>query len=160
MTAQYNVAGAAAISLGLYGGSLTAFGYAIDGVTITENRIHHEIPVDFEGGEGSAPGEQQILNEIHTIRMEMSFFDPTVAAAIRGWGGTAGVVPVAGTLLNSNTLYSRVLINAPNDVRNYALCHFKEPVEQNRGTKYSKLVIVATAYRNQSTRVLWNTTTS
>jgi hypothetical protein len=51
-------------------------------------------------------------------------------------------------------------VGSTNDITNFPYCTLEDPIELNKGTKFSTLMIEFTAYRNPAstgTRTLWNT---
>ena len=162
MTAAIQVAGAATIKVDT--GSVNALeilGWTADGAHIDFEGFFLDVPTDENGGESGPPADIQYLGETARIRLELTKWDTTVEDKItsRVRGTSAGVVATPGTLLIGGGLTTRLLILTTARPINFPVCVFREPIEINKGTKYSRLVISATAYKNGS-GVLHNATTS
>jgi len=166
MAAIINVAGATPVSVGTgSGGTLEPLGYTRDGCSLTFESFVYEVHSDDYGGESGPPIDIQYMGETVRIRLELTKYDEAVADKIRCRlrGGTAGTVGATGSLmLSSNGVTSlayRICLISTTRPLNFPICVFKEPIEINKGTKFSTLVLDGTAYRNSS-GLLWDTTTA
>jgi hypothetical protein len=144
------------VGTGAQGGAET-LGYTRDGVTLIDEVLTLDVPGDAYGGPDGPPIDIQYLGEICRVRMELTKYDIAVAAKLEAKlsGGTAGTESDAGTLLfaGSGTV-NLVLDPAEGAGRNYAratLC--KTPVEVNRGTKFSTLILEFTCYADGDGKV-------
>ena len=139
---------------------LEDLGYTINGVTIIENVYMSDVPGDQNGGDEGPPIDIQYFGQVDRIRMEFSKFDQLVADKIRPRleGGTAGTVGTAGTLITAGTKYFRLLIEPTSLPRNYLAAIPREPIEVNRGTKFSRLILEFECHAIGG--VLWDTTTA
>ena len=68
---------------------------------------------------------------------------------------TPGTAGTAGVLHFQGSLFYELLLDCFSP-RNYLRVVFREPIETNKGTKHSKLTLIATCYKNASS-VLYNT---
>jgi len=162
MAAAVVVAGACLVRSGTGSASaLEDLGYSINGIEITEKVYTSDVPGDQNGGDEGPPIDIQYFGETHTIRMELSKYDATVAAKIqpKQLGGTAGTIGTAGTLYGAGSKSFRILLTATNFTRNYLACVPRgEPISLNAGTKFTKLVLEFEAQASGGT--IYNTTTS
>lgn len=141
------------------GAGLEDLGYSINGVEISDDPYFSDVPSDENGGDEGPPIDVQYFGMTATIRMELSRWDPVVAAKVFpfGAGGAAGVEGTSGSLMSA-AVY-RLLILPTSTPRNYPRAFPTEPIEVNKGTKYSRLVMTWKAYGFTSSTV-WNTTTA
>lgn len=141
-------------------GALQDLGYSINGVEIIETVFMSDVPGDQNGGDEGPPIDIQYFGQIDRVRMELSSYDQAVADKIRPrlLGGTAGLIGTAGTLIAAGTLYYRLLISPTTLPRNYLSAIPREPIEVNRGTKFSRLILEWECY--QVAGVLWNLITA
>lgn len=163
MAVQIVVAGALPVSVGTgSAAALESLGYSTNGIEITEEVYSIPVPGDEHGGDEGAPIDFQKLGEKHTIRMELSKYDPAVAAKLQPklLGGTAGQVGAYGLLLFAGSYSFRVLLNNGTFTRNYPRCILiGQPIELNAGTKFTRLRVEFEAHDNGS-GVIWNSATS
>lgn len=163
MAATINVAGLASCNFDTgTSNALELLGYTRNGVEITDNGYFLDVHTDLDGGDDGPPSDSQYLGGTCTIRMEFTKYDDAVRAKIdtRLYGGTSGTNGAAGTLMIQGAKTFRVCIFTPTTPYNFPICMLRDPIDLNKGTKYSTLVIIATAYRNSSTGVVRNSTTS
>lgn len=139
--------------------ALESLGYTENGVEITEQIYTSEVKGDENGGDQGPPIDIQYFGEVHIIRMLLTKWDPLVIAKIRAglYGGTAGTPGTVGSLYFQGGLSWRLVLNATQNDRNYTRVVFSEPKELNKGSKHSKALIIAKAYKDGS-GVLYNTT--
>lgn len=153
--------------------SYSELGTTRDGVSLTSDGYFIDVHNDENGGEAGPPIEIQFVGETAKIRIELTKYDPTVAANLEDhcYSGSAGVVAPAGTLMFAsstiqvgNNNYGAIgikiscLTPAPSAggsaggagsvVRTYRRCVLHDAVEVNRGTKFCTMVITATAYKD------------
>ena len=156
MTVAVKTAGLAAIYIGNKGdsfGSMSLLGYTRNGADTSTEAFYEDVHGDANGGDSGPPIEVQFLGEIARVRLELTKWDSTVAdnvasrsSAVAAGGGTVD----PGTLLFANgslTMY-RVLVWAPNMPINYPCCMVRAPIEVNRGTKFSTLVLEFEAHKD------------
>ena len=141
--------------------ALESLGYTIDGVQITEQAYMGDVFSDDNGGEQGPPVDIQQFGEIHIVRMLFSKIDVAVLAKVtpRQYGGTAGTVATPGTLMFQGTKTYRLLLDSETRPRNYLRAVFREPIEFNKGSKFSQYLVVAHCYKNAS-NIIYNSTDS
>lgn len=139
--------------------ALESLGYSINGVEISDEPFYGDVPSDENGGDEGPPIDVQYFGFVSTIRMELSRWDSTIAAKVFPFlnGGTAGTQGTPGILMSANSY--RLVIIPTSDPRNYPVAFPSEPIEINKGTKYSRLAITWKAYGFANAAV-WNTTTT
>ena len=145
------------------GGTLETLGYTENGVEITERIFTGEVHGDENGGDQGPPIDEQYFGEMHIIRMLFTKYDETVIDKVRAGvaGATAGTPGTSGTLFIQGGVSWRLLIHSVNRPRNYVNVWFSEPKEINKGTKHSKALVVAKAYRLAGVSgAIYNSTTS
>ena len=162
MAITVNVAGLATIKAGTgASGALESLGYTMDGARITSEGYTTNVPGDQNGGDEGPPVEIQYLGETARVRLEMTKWDTAVQAKLeaRFKGGTAGTPPTAGSLMFAGGGYFRLLIHSPATPRNFICASLlKQPIEINKGTKFSRLVLEFECYKDPTTGVLYNST--
>lgn len=141
--------------------ALEILGTTRNGVEITFEGFFLDVPGDENGGDDGPPIDVQYLGETARIRMELTKWDTAIADKIthRERGGTAGVVPTAGNLQFQGSKSYRLLINTVSVPFNFPRTIIRMPIEINRGTKFSTLVIEGEAHKNAS-NVLYDNTNS
>jgi len=160
MPEAVQVCGAAAIRIGDEGAalaSLSLLGYTRNGVEMTSEGYFLNVPGDQNGGDDGPPIDVQYLGETARIRVELTNWDPVVAAAIeaRLQGGTGGTPGTPGSLMSANA--HRLLIDTTTGDRNYPRVFPRGATELNKGTRFSTLVFEFEAHEDGN-GVLWNTT--
>lgn len=142
--------------------TLESLGYSEAGVDITETQSLLNVQGDQNGGDAGEPIDEQYMGETHTIRMTLTKWDEAVVNKIRARiaAGTAGTVPRIGTLLRQGGHTFRLQLDAPFEPRDYAVVIFREPQEINKGSKHSKLVLVATSRHPVGGGSLYTATTT
>lgn len=160
MAEQVNVAGKCLIKVGTGSeGALETLGYSINGVIISEDTFTGDVPGDENGGDQGPPIDIQYFGEIHRISMDLSKYDPVIAAKIQAKyrGGAAGTTGTPGSLFFAASTTYRLLLVATNFVRNYLVTlPCRQPQEFNAGTKFSVQRFLFEAHKSGTT--LWNTT--
>jgi hypothetical protein len=152
-----HVAGAALVKVG-FGSALEELGYTRDGADTRQEAHFRDIPGDENGGDDGPPIEIQYLGETCRVRLELTKFDSVVANKItaRLNDATPGAIPTAGSLMFAGNKFQRVCLVCPNEPVNFPCCICREPIELNKGTKYSTLVIEFVAYKHPTTGILFN----
>lgn len=143
-----------------YGSGLSNLGYSINGIEIFPEVFMSDVPGDQNGGDEGPPIDVQYFGETARVRMELSKWDTTVAGKIlaRVKNGTAGAIATAGSLMFTGALYYRVLILPTTQPMNFVGAIARAPIELNKGTKYSRLLVEFECHGIDG--VLWNTTTT
>ena len=158
MAIAVNVTGPALVRTGTgTANALEDLGFSINGIQLIETVFESDVPGDQNGGEEGPPIDIQYFGQIDRIRMEFSKYDELVVDKIRARlrGGTAGIIGTAGTLIAGTSVFYRLLITPTNTPRNYVAAIPREPIEVNRGTKYSRLIMEWECHGFNGT--LWNT---
>lgn len=125
------------------GDALENLGYTRNGVEFTNEAFTSEIPGDQNGGDEGPPVDIQYLGEIVRVRAELTKWDDQVAdrVIVRVKGETAGVTPTPGVLLFAAEKYMPLAISTPLKVITFPRAVPRQPIEHNRGTKHSVLVV-------------------
>jgi len=161
MAIAVNVAGAAQIQVNTGGSfALETLGYTRNGADVTKEAFFLDVPGDANGGDDGPPIDIVYLGEIARIRLELTKWDNAIANKLRPrlYGGTLGQTGTPGTLMVGGSKTHRVLINTTNDDRNFPVCVLRMPIEINRGTKFSTLVLEFEAHSVSG--LLYNAVTS
>ena len=142
-------------------GSLDSLGYTENGADIEEQLFPYNVVGDQNGGDAGPPIDIQYMGEMHRIRLLLTTYDEAILNKIRAGlaGGTAGTPGTAGTLYFQDTKAFRLLIHTTNRPRNYGRVVFTEAKSINKGTKHSKALVTALAYKDGS-GVLYDATTT
>lgn len=142
--------------------ALEQLGFSANGVEITETALFLDVPGDQNGGDEGPPIDVQFLGQIDRVRMELTKYDIAIANKVRtrlnniASPETAGVPGTSGSLIAGSSLFYRLLIEPTTQPRNYIAAIPREPIEVNRGTKYSRLIIEFECHSFNGT--LWDTT--
>ena len=138
--------------------ALEELGYSAEGVTIREEARRLDVPGDENGGSEGVPIDIQYLGQIHFVTFELTKYDELILDKLtpRIYGGTAGTEGTIGTLLVANGF--RLLIHSTTEPRNYLLAMPLEPVETNKGTKFSRVIMGFECYPSSGT--IYNASTS
>ena len=160
MAVQPNYAGAANIKVDA-GAGLEQLGYTENGAEISVQQYTLDVPGDENGGDAGPPIDVQHMGETAEIRLTMTKWETTVAdkIAARIAGGTTGTPYATGTMMFNESKTYRLLVHTPTTPMNFPRVIFKGAIEINKGTKFSRFIVTATAYKNGS-GVLYNATTS
>lgn len=162
MAAAVQVPGAALIKIDAQqGAGLESLGYTINGADITHETFWGNVPGDQNGGDEGPPIAIQYFGEIARVRLELSKWDSAVAAKIeaRVTDKSAGVIGTAGDLLDgTGSNHCRLVIASASLPRNFLFAIPRDAIEQNRGSKFARLVLNFECHALSGT--LWNTTTS
>ncbi len=143
------------------GGALQTLGFNRNQGDVRKEAFFLDVPGDQNGGDDGPPIEIIYLGETATIRLELTKYDLVVANIVRGRvdSAIAGRPATPGTLMFSGPNTMRLLLNAPNDPRNFPRCFPRMPIEIGRGTKYSTLICEFEAHKDAS-GVLYNAVTT
>jgi hypothetical protein len=160
---EIQVAGAAIVKVGTGSSdALETLGYTANGVDTRTQAYMGDVPGDENGGEAGPPIDVQYFGETAHIRCELTKYDSAIADKVgaRVKGGTAGTyLPSAvGTLMFGASKHTRVLIHTANGPQNFPRCICREPIEVNKGTRYSRLILEFTAYKDPTSGLLYNST--
>jgi hypothetical protein len=140
--------------------ALEFLGWSLSGVTIEEVAYHAPIHSDENGGPLGPPVDYQLFGHQHRIAMELSKFQDLVLARLdpRYHPDTAAGNVGVGMLLGCATATFRLLLKAPNFVRNYLAAVILDPIELSPvGSQATRARVTFTA--NVVTGgTLWNTT--
>ena len=132
--------------------ALETLGLTRNGADITFEGYFLNVPNDDNGGDDGPASDIQYLGETARIRLELTKFDNLIADKItpRERGATAGTIPTIGNLQFQGSKSHRLVIHTTTLPYNFPRVIFRAPVEINKGTKFSTLIIEAEAYKNGS----------
>jgi hypothetical protein len=131
-------------------------GYSRNGIDITHEGFFLDVPGDYYGGDDGPPIEIQYLGEISRVRMELTKWDMAVLAAvrarIRGNASVPGTLNTAGRLMFAGDEFFGLLIDVPDDAYRigWDIAIPRMPIEENRGTKFSTLIMEWECHGNQA----------
>lgn len=137
--------------------ALEIIGTTRNGAEITFEGFFLDVPGDENGGDDGPPIDVQYLGETARIRLELTKWDTAVADKVshREYGGSVGVVPTAGNLQFQGSKSFRLTVNTTSVAYNFPRAIMRMPIELNRGTKFSTLVLEFEAHKDAN-GVLWN----
>jgi len=140
--------------------ALESLGYTRNGVEIIETVFSGNVAGDQNGGDDGPPIDVQYFGQIDRVRIELTKFDTSILDKVRPrlYGGTAGSIGTSGTLWAGGAKTYRLLIEPTSLPRNYIMAIPREPIEVNRGTRFSTVIMEWECHASGG--VLWNTTTS
>ena len=144
-----------------FGGTLELLGYSRNGVEPDLEPYFDDVPGDQNGGDNGPPIEIQYFGEIARVRIEVTKFDPAVAAKItaRCPSATAGTPHAVGTLLFAEGEYYRLLLHTPTRPMNFTRAIPRGAVTANKGTKWQTYTCEFECHKDAN-GVLYNATTS
>jgi len=118
-------------------------GYSTDGVNIRIEPRYVDIFSDDYGGRGGAPADSQLLGAIAYVQADLPKYDQTEAHKLTAFekSGVAGVLPQLGTLIRQETEYAVLLLDGKNEDWTFPVAFIRQPIEVNKGTKFSTLVL-------------------
>jgi len=162
MAIAVQVSGLATIRVGQEGctdQNLSTLGYTVNGVRIRTESYFDEVHGDEYGGDAGPPIELVYLGERAVVTCELSKWDATVADSIaaRLHGKTPGRtkeeagVSWPGTPVFASTKAYRLVISVGGQNQkgfDFARAVPREPIEINKGTRHSVLMIVFDCYPN------------
>ncbi len=143
------------------GAGLVTLGYTRNGADESEDSFMTDVPGDENGGDEGPPIEIQMMGMIARVRLELTKWDTTVAAAIRARlkSATDGTPPTPGTMIFSGAKDFRLLIHSVSLPHNFPRAIPRSAIEMNNGTKYATLVIEFECHKDAN-GVLRNATTT
>lgn len=162
MSTIVNVAGPVLIKVNTgSAGGLADLGYSANGVNIDEQDFNENVPGDENGGDAGPPIDVLHHGQIHIIQMELTKWDPTVAARIsnrvNASAPTAGTVE-PGVLYAGDSKFMRLLLTGDNFTRNYLAAIPRGSIGLNAGSRYSRQRLAFECHAVSG--VIWNTTTT
>ena len=147
---QINVYGLATINVNVPAlpDEWRTLGTSRDGVGITEITKSIDLPTDYFGGTDGPPSEIALLGRIDRVRLELTKYDRELARRCRVSLNDANPqnMAIAGYLYFANYSTVGIWINTPQWQRVYQDAVVRENVELNKGTKFSRLVLVLDCY--------------
>jgi hypothetical protein len=161
MAITINVADTAIIKVGTGSqGALEELGRTRNGADLTFEGFFLDVPGDDHGGDDGHPIDIQYLGEIARVRLELTKWDASIADKVRPRrnGRAFGRVTGHGELMIQDGLYYRLLIDCANLPKNFPCAFPRTPIELNKGTKFSILVVEFECHPLAGT--LWNRDTS
>jgi hypothetical protein len=166
MAVQIHRAGKCTVSVDLADGNgLVALGVAQDMPVLSDEAFWHDVPGDAHGGPQGPMIDTQYLGKVIHGRIEMSRFDNAVYERMKSRlannaaGGTVADADI-GRLMIQESKTIRVLFSSANRVRNFPIALVRDTIELPQGTKYSPLLMIFEAHRNQTTGVIEDTVPS
>jgi hypothetical protein len=136
-------------------------GYTRNGVDFTDEGYFIDVPGDEFGGDEGPPIDIQFLGTIARFRCEFTKYDSAVAAQLAGRvnGAQAGTVTSdngnpPGTFLFQEELFYSVKLQNPNGGElTFPRAIIRNPIEINKGTKFSTLIMEVEGHRNTDGRI-------
>ena len=121
----------------------TTLGFSRDGVTIRIEPKYGDINSDDWGGAGGAPADTQLLGATAAITADLTKYDRAECTKLTSFqkAGTAGVLPVLGSLIRQDALYSQLDLDGINEDWGFSIAFMRQAIEVNKGTKYSTFLI-------------------
>ena len=161
MAAAVRNAGLCTVKVQFPGDSIETLGYTRNGAEVSEHAYHEDVAGDQNGGDAGPPIDVQYLGATAHIRLDMTKVDIAVMAKIRARldGATFGTPSTPGTFMFSGTKDFRLILDSPNDPRNFPRVIARNEISSNNGTKYQSWSLELEAHKNDS-GVLENTTVS
>ncbi|MCP4539916.1 MAG: hypothetical protein GY832_22480 [Chloroflexi bacterium] len=161
MAKLVHVSGAALVKISQGGGAYQELGYTRNGVDLTFEAFFLDVPGDQNGGDEGPPIEVQYLGEIARVRMELTKFDMAVTQVVhaRVANNAAGNPATPGTLLLANAAgvtSMDLLILTDLFPFHFPVAIPRQPIEENKGTKFETFVCEFECHKEQSTGVLWD----
>lgn len=166
MAATVQVAGLATIKVGKEGCAdalLEILGYTVNGAKIRVESYFEEVHGDQYGGDQGPPIEMVYLGERATVTLEMSKWDGLVADKISGrlYGKHAGKIfdqvgdytVGPGTPVFAPGFAYRLVIKVAGQGQtswDFPRAVPREPMEINKGTRHSVLMLVLDCYPNDA----------
>jgi hypothetical protein len=142
--------------------ALEFLGWTTNGASIEQLAFQTPVFSDENGGEQGPPVDYQMFGNQHRVSLELSKFQQSVLTKLDARynpntsNGNVGV----GMLLGCNSAVFRLLLWAPNFVRNYVNTVLLEPIEESPiGAQYTRARCSFTCNKN-SAGVLFNTTST
>jgi hypothetical protein len=128
-------------------------GYSRNGIDITHEAFFLDVPGDYYGGDDGPPIDIQHLGEISRVRMELTKWDMDTLALIRSRirGVAAGIINTPGRLMFAGSECFGLLISTADAGYRigWDLAIPRMPIEENRGTKFSTLIMEWECHGNQ-----------
>lgn len=117
-------------------------GYSRDGVNIRFEPRYLDIFSDDFGGQNGAPADAQFMGAIATVQAELVKYEQAEVHRLTSFekSGTAGVLPQLGTLIRQEEEYATLLLNGKHEDWTFSVAFMRQPIEVNKGTKFSTLV--------------------
>ena len=148
-------------------GALQELGFTQNGVFLTSQTFTENVPGDENGGDSGPPIEIQYMGEIYRVRLELTKWDATVAEHLKARfrGATSGTPPTAGGLVFAGNGYFRLCCHynaggtspVPSADNFPCATMIGEPIELNKGTKWSRLVLDFICYKHPTSGILRDT---
>lgn len=133
-----------------------SLGYTRNGADVRGKGFFGDVPGDENGGEAGPPIDIQYFGETASVRLELTKYDPTVAAKAlaRLKGSAEGVVGTAGTLMFGDSMTASLSIAPPaGQALMFGRAFLRGDWEINRGSRYSTLVLEFECHKDQNGRL-------
>lgn len=123
-------------------------GYTRDGVRVSLEPRMLDVPCDQHGGEAGAPSDVQLMGGVARITCEFTKYDKTQLDALTSFvrGGQTGVLPPFGTLMKQDGKTVSLTLAGTNETLTFNTAFVRQPIETNKGTRYSALTVIFEAH--------------
>ncbi len=132
--------------------AMVKLGESLDMLDTEQNEYNKEVPGDANGGPDGPPIEIQFLGLTYTIRLNLSKYDPTFAAAMEGRGVNATTGTILDAEIGALKLLSKssrlcIVSAVTGTAINFPCCLIRDAISYGQGTKFSTFSATITAYR-------------
>lgn len=148
MAIQHEVAGPVIVTW-----NTIQLGYSRDGVPIRIEPKWIDIQSDDYGGAAGAPSDIQLAGALCIVTAELTKYSKADCHALTSFykGGSAGVLPVIGSLIRQNSYHAALLLDGVNEDWTFSTAVIRQAIEVNKGTRYSTLVCGWECWINNTT---------
>lgn len=137
MAIQHEVAGPVLVKF-----NSASLGYTRDGAQIRIEPRWIDVPSDDYGGASGAPADAQLVGAICTVHCDLTKYDKAEVHKLSAFqkAGTAGTLPVYGSLMRQGSLYATLLLDGVNEDWTFSVAIIRMAQEVNKGTRFSTFV--------------------
>lgn len=131
-------------------------GFSEDGCQLVYVPRFDEIFSDDMGGRGGVPSDAQFLGATGHIDLVLTKYDKAKCDALASYDvrkvttPAIGVMPVLGSFVRQDGLYSSLLLEAPNESLTFATAFLRRNHEVNSSTRYRRYVLGFELWLNQT----------
>lgn len=121
--------------------ALEFLGWTTNGAQIEESSMMSPVHSDEAGGEQGVPVDYQIFGYQHRISLEMTKYQTAILSklSLRYNQNISSGIAGVGMLVSCNGATFRLLLTAPNFVRNYPVTYILDPIDISPiGTQHSR----------------------